>query len=66
MTRFMMTLSEAMDLVEQAMLNGKNGDIYIHYTKPCKIKDLALAICNFANVPTSYPINIIGTRPGEK
>ena len=66
MTRFMMSLQEAIDLVEKAFINGNNGEIYIKYTKPLIIKDLATSICKFAGVTDSYPINIVGTRPGER
>lgn len=65
MTRFMMSISEAMDLVEEALINGKNGEIYIKYTKPLKIGDLATAVCHLMKVD-NYPIQIIGSRVGER
>lgn len=48
------------------MLTGKNGEIYIKCTKPCRIGDLAKAVCKFAGAANNYPIHIIGARPGEK
>lgn len=66
MTRFMISLQEAMDLVEKAFINGNSGEIYIKYTKPLLIKDLATSICKFAGAANNYPINIIGIRSGER
>lgn len=66
MTRFMMSLQEAMDLVEKALVEGNNGEIYIKLTKPLLIQDLITSICKFTNTTNDYPINIIGARPGER
>lgn len=66
MTRFMMSLQEAMDLVEKALIEGNNGEIYIKLTKPLLIQDLITSICKFTNTTNNYPINIIGARPGER
>ena len=64
MTRYMMTLNDAVDLVLFAFENGKNGDIFVQKAPACTIKDLANALLELYNA--SNPINIIGTRHGEK
>ena len=66
MTRFMMSINDATNLVELALVNGHHGDILIKAGKPCKIGDLAKAVCVFSNTIEDYPIKIIGARPGEK
>ena len=41
MTRFFMSISQAVDLVEYALRNGKNGDLFVYNNKSCTIKELA-------------------------
>jgi len=65
MTRFMMTLEEAVNLVIYAFKYGKNGEIFVPKTPSCTIDNLAKAIKDIFNVPT-YETKIIGTRHGEK
>ena len=65
MTRFMMTLEDAVDLVLYAFKNGKNGDIFVQKAPAATIKVLANAICELMEVK-EHPINVIGTRHGEK
>jgi UDP-glucose 4-epimerase len=65
MTRFMMTLDDAVDLVLYAFEHGKSGDIFVQKAPAATIETLALALSDFLGVP-SHPINIIGTRHGEK
>ena len=65
MTRYFMSLNEAMDLVEQAFYQGNNGDIFIKNAKLCKISDLAEAV-KFVLKKQNHPVKIIGTRTGEK
>ncbi len=65
MTRFMMTLTEAVDLVDFAFRNGKNGDIFIQKSPSADIVTLAKAISEIMDKP-NHPIDIIGTRHGEK
>lgn len=65
MTRFMMTLDDAVELVFYAFEHGKNGDIFIHKAPAATIETLAQAIIEIMNKP-NHPINIIGTRHGEK
>ena len=64
MTRFMMTLDEAVDLVMYAFTKGRNGDLFVQKAPACTIETLAKAVVKLygANVP----VNVIGTRHGEK
>lgn len=62
MTRFVMTLAQSVDLIEHAILNGKNGEIIIPHLVSMKVKDL---IEIFSEI-YQKPIKITGIRPGEK
>ena len=64
MTRFLMSLDEAVNLVFHAFENAKSGDIYIQKSSACTIKDLVIALKEIFN----YKIDdvIIGTRNSEK
>lgn len=64
MTRFMMTLADAVDLVLFAFNNGKQGDIFVQKSPASTIETLALALKELYNA--NNPIKIIGTRHGEK
>ena len=64
MTRFMMTLEDAVDLVLYAFKHGKNGDIFVQKSPASTINDLALAIKGLYK--SNNEIRIIGTRHGEK
>jgi UDP-N-acetylglucosamine 4,6-dehydratase len=64
MTRFLMSLNDAVDLVLFAFENGKQGDLFVNKAPAATIGDLARAIKELANVQNK--INIIGTRHGEK
>ena len=65
MTRFMMSLDQAVDLVLFAFKNGKNGDIFVQKAPAATIKLLANALKNLLNRP-EHVVKIIGTRHGEK
>ena len=65
MTRFMMTLDDAVDLVLYAFEHGQNGDIFVQKAPAATIAVLAKALTELLDKP-NYPINIIGTRHGEK
>jgi UDP-glucose 4-epimerase len=65
MTRFMMTLNDAVDLVLYAFEHGMNGDIFVQKAPAATIGTLALAMRDLLNLP-EHPINTIGTRHGEK
>ena len=64
MTRFMMSLEEAVELVLYAFKNATNGDIVVQKSPASYIKDLAQALIELFNATNE--INIIGTRHGEK
>ena len=66
MTRFMMTVDEATELVKKAFEIGSSGDILVKRSKACTTGDLAKAVYRFLNIPRDYPVNIIGKRAGEK
>lgn len=66
MTRFMMTVKEAADLVEKAFLIGENGDLLVKKSLACSTGDLAKAVCRYTNLRKDYQTEIIGIRPGEK
>lgn len=65
MTRFMMTLGDAVDLVLYAFENGVNGDIFVQKAPAATIETLTLSLKQLLNAP-DHPVNIIGTRHGEK
>ncbi len=65
MTRFMMTLEDAVDLVLHAFENGKNGDVFVQKAPAATIKVLVEALLKITGRP-DYPISVIGTRHGEK
>jgi UDP-N-acetylglucosamine 4,6-dehydratase len=65
MTRFMMTLEDAVDLVIFAFENGGSGDIFVQKSPACTISTLVSALISFFDVP-AHEIKIIGTRHGEK
>lgn len=64
MTRFMMSISEAVDLVLYAFANGAAGDMFVQKSPGATIETLAHAMKQVFGVDN--PIEIIGTRPGEK
>ena len=65
MTRFMMSLDDAVDLVMFAFKNAKNGDIFVQKAPACTVELLANTLKNMLGYP-EHKINIIGTRHGEK
>jgi UDP-glucose 4-epimerase len=65
MTRFMMTLDDAVDLVLYAFQHGRNGEIFVQKAPAATIETLARAIVQMMGKP-AHPINVIGTRHGEK
>ena len=65
MTRFLMSLEDAVDLVLFAFTNGNPGDTYIQKAPAATIGDISKALLNIFHVP-KHEINIIGTRHGEK
>ena len=65
MTRFMMTLGDAVDLVMHAFNNGSNGDIFVQKAPAATIDVLVKALLSIAD-KKSHPVEIVGTRHGEK
>lgn len=65
MTRFIMSLDEAVDLVLFAFENGQNGDILVQKAPACTIKTQAEAVCELFG-SNKEDIKVIGIRHGEK
>lgn len=70
MTRFMMTLDDAVDLVVYAFTHGHNGDLFVQKAPAATLDVLAKAIKNiYKKVDAKYgktEVKVIGTRHGEK
>lgn len=64
MTRFMMTLDDAVDLVLYAFEHGQNGDLFVQKAPAATLDVLAQALKELYNTDTE--IKVIGTRHGEK
>jgi UDP-glucose 4-epimerase len=64
MSRYLMSLDEAVDLVLFAFKNGKQGDLLVQKAPAATIGDLAEAVKQIFNAPNE--IRVIGTRHGEK
>jgi len=64
MTRFMMNLDSAVNLVQFAYENGRNGDIFVQKAPACTIEVIALALLKLYKA--NNEIKIMGTRHGEK
>src|SRR5574343_1101885 len=65
MTRFMMTLDDAVELVLYAFEHGRNGDIFVQKAPAATIRVLAESVLGVLGQP-DHPIKEIGTRHGEK
>ena len=70
MTRFMMTLDDAVDLVIYAFTHGHNGDLFVQKAPAATLETLAIALKEiYAKVDPKYgdtEVRVIGTRHGEK
>lgn len=64
MTRFMMTLNDAVDLVLYAFENGQQGDLFVQKAPAATIEVLAQAVLELKGSDVGY--KVIGTRHGEK
>ena len=64
MTRFLMALPEAVDLVDYAFQHGNQGDIFVKKAPACTVEDLAQALKELFN--STVETRIIGIRHGEK
>lgn len=65
MTRFMMTLDDAVELVLYAFQHGRNGDIFVQKSPAATIETLVAALKDLLNMP-GHEVRVIGTRHGEK
>lgn len=65
MTRFMMTLDDAVELVLYAFKHGNNGDIFVQKAPAATVEVLTQAILELMDKP-DHKVNVIGTRHGEK
>lgn len=65
MTRFIMTMKEAIDLVFFAFKNGKNGDLFVRKAPSAKVDTYLKSFLILKNIK-NYPVKIIGSRYGEK
>ena len=65
MTRFMMTLDDAVDLVLYAFQNGHSGDIFVRKSPAATIETLGKVLTGLMGNP-KHVVDIIGTRHGEK
>lgn len=65
MTRFMMTLEDAVDLVLYAFEHGKNGDMFVQKAPAATIDTLVKALLSILEV-NEHPVHVMGTRHGEK
>ena len=64
MTRFMLPLTEAVELVEFAFENCRQGDVFVRKAPACTVGDLARALCELFDVECET--KVIGIRHGEK
>jgi UDP-glucose 4-epimerase len=64
MTRFLMTLEDSVDLVLYSFENGKQGDIFVQKAPASSVANLAQALKELFS--SDVPVNVIGTRHGEK
>jgi UDP-N-acetylglucosamine 4,6-dehydratase len=66
MTRFQLTLAEAVQLVFVATVKGESGDLWVQKMPAARIADLGQALAYGMTGNTDYPVEVIGMRPGEK
>ncbi|MDP3164630.1 MAG: polysaccharide biosynthesis protein [Hydrogenophaga sp.] len=65
MTRFMMTLADAVDLVMYAFEHGNNGDIFVQKAPAATVEVLTEALLQLMSRP-EHPVRVMGSRHGEK
>ncbi|ETX13459.1 hypothetical protein OCH239_10105 [Roseivivax halodurans JCM 10272] len=71
MSRFVMTMSQAADLVIESMVLAKGGEVFITKMPVLRIRDLARVMIDrlaplYGYTPTDIKVNTVGARPGEK
>ena len=64
MTRYLLTLDEAIGLVEFALINARQGDLFIRKSPACRVDTLANALKRLFD--SEVPVKVIGVRHGEK
>ena len=64
MSRFLMSLTETVDLVYEALLTGKNGDIFVQKSPSSTIENIAKSLLKILNKRNKF--KIIGVRHGER
>ena len=65
MTRFLMSLTESVDLVQHAFENADNGDLFVRKAPASTVADLIIAICELFDA-RGHEVQTIGVRHGEK
>jgi UDP-glucose 4-epimerase len=66
MTRFLLTLPQAIDLVFHASVHGHGGHLYVRRMPACTVLELAQSMGRLCTGRSDYPMKIAGVRPGEK
>lgn len=66
MTRFILTLDDAVEAIFSALSNGRSGQIWVRRSAAVRVEDLARTIAQGLAGSREYPIEEIGIRPGEK
>ena len=66
MTRFLLTMDAAVDLVLMAIEKGANGELWVKKLPAADLMTLAMATGYGATGNDKYPIEVLGSRPGEK
>lgn len=64
MTRFLLSLDDAIDLVMYTLKEGKSGDLFVKKAPAATVQVIADALCEIFDYPKNY--NVIGVRGGEK
>lgn len=67
MTRFLLTLDQSVELVAHALVAARGGEIFVRKAPACTVMDLARVMRRkYSAQGDDHPMEIVGTRPGEK
>lgn len=67
MTRFLLTLDDAVDLVLHALTRAQGGEVFVRKAPACDVLTLARAVARrHSRLGIDHPIEVVGVRPGEK
>jgi len=66
MTRFMLTLAEAIELVFRAVLKGVGGEVFVLKIPAAAVRDIAYVMAEALSPGKKVPVETVGIRPGEK